>query len=147
MTNFFFTPIFLSLCLLRLACFLTSKSSRVTCYSPPPRLLSTWCDWHCHARQFLLATALLNTGEQEKAADLLLSAAGGVPGDRFLTEHLLRLQGEDGQDLTVSYFLRAIALLEQFSCPDLVISLAETGLAVAPQGHKERPTLAYILFR
>ena len=28
------------------------------------RLLSTWCDWHCHARQFLLATALLNMCEQ-----------------------------------------------------------------------------------
>ena len=110
------------------------------------RLLSTWCDWHCHARQFLLATALLNMCEQEKAADLFLSAAGGVPGDKFLTEHLLNLQGASSDDLTLAYFLRIISLLEQFSCPDLVIAMAETGLAVAPQGHPERPTLAYILF-
>ena len=128
------------------------------------RLLSTWCDWHCHARQFLLATALLNmceqvkketlclvfpsitTCSQEKATDLLLSAAAGIPQDSFLTEHLLNLAGSSSDDLTVSYFLRVIALLEQFSCPDMVIMVAETGLAVAPQQHPERPTLAYILF-
>jgi len=110
------------------------------------RQLSTWCDWHCHARQFLLATALLNSQEQEKAADLFLSAAGGVPGDVFLTDHLLNLTGETSEDLSVSYYLRVISLLEQFSCPDLVIMIAETGLAVAPQHHPERATLAYILF-
>ena len=83
---------------------------------------------------------------QEKATDLLLSAAAGVPQDTFLTEHLLNLAGSSSDDLTVSYFLRVIALLEQFSCPDMVITVAETGLAVAPQEHPERPTLAYILF-
>ena len=97
------------------------------------RLLATWCDWHCHARQFLAATAFLNSNEQEKAADLFLSAAGGVPGDIFLTQHLLSLSGETSEDLSVSYYLRVISLLEQFSCPDLVITIAETGLAVAPQ--------------
>ena len=110
------------------------------------RALATWCDWHCTARQFLLATSLLNSQEQEKAADLFLSAAGGVPGDVFLTDHLLNLSGETSEDLSVSYYLRVIALLEQFSCPDLVITIAETGLAVAPQNHPERATLAYILF-
>ena len=77
---------------------------------------------------------------------MLLSAAAGVPQDTFLTEHLLNLAGSSSDDLTVSYFLRVIALLEQFSCPDMVIMVAETGLAVAPQHHPERPTLAYILF-
>ena len=110
------------------------------------RLLATWCDWHCHARQFLLATALLNSHEQEKAVDLFLAAAGGVPGDVFLTEHILGLAGETHEDLTVCYYLRVISLLEQFSCPDLVITVAETGLAVAPQHHPERATMAYILF-
>ena len=109
-------------------------------------MLSTWCDWHCHARQFLLATSLLSSQEQEKAADLFLSAAGGVPGDQFLTHHILNLSGETSEDLTVAYYLRVISLLEEFSCPDLVIMIAETGLAVAPQQHPERATLAYILF-
>ena len=110
------------------------------------RLLSTWCDWHCHARQFLLATALLNSNEPEKAVDLFLSAAGGIPADEFLIEHLLHLTGETSLDLSIAYYLRVIALLEQFSCPDLVILVAETGLAVAPESHPERATLAYILF-
>ena len=73
------------------------------------RLLATWCDWHCHARQFLAATALLNSNEQEKACDLFLSAAGGVPGDLFLTQHLLNLMGETSEDLSVAYYLRASA--------------------------------------
>jgi len=110
------------------------------------RLLSTWCDWHCHARQFLLASALLNMGEPEKALDWFLTAAGGVPGDKFLTDDLLGLVGPSADDMTVQYFLRVTSLLEQFSCPDLVISLAETALAVCPIGHVDRPTIAYILF-
>jgi hypothetical protein len=36
----------------------------------------------------------------------------------------------------VEYFLKVISLLEQFPCPDLVISLAETALAICPQEHK-----------
>ena len=63
-----------------------------------------------------------------------------------MTDHLLNLTGETSEDLSVSYYLRVISLLEQFSCPDLVIMIAETGLAVAPQHHPERATLAYILF-
>ena len=70
------------------------------------RLLATWCDWHCHARQFLLASALLNSGEPEKACDLFLSAAGGVPSDEFLTQHLLQLQGDTSDDLAIAYYLK-----------------------------------------
>ncbi len=56
--------------------------------------------WQCHKlltvehttyRQFLLGSAYLNQGEEEKAVDLFLSAAGGVPQDTFLTEDLLNL--------------------------------------------------------
>ncbi len=46
------------------------------------RLLSTWCEWNCHSRQFLLGSALLSMGEPEKAADWMVKAAGGVPTDR-----------------------------------------------------------------
>jgi hypothetical protein len=42
-------------------------------------------------RQFLLGSAYLNQGEEEKAVDLFLSAAGGVPQDTFLTDDLLNL--------------------------------------------------------
>ena len=100
------------------------------------------------------SASIITTCPQEKATDLLLSAAAGIPQDSFLTEHLLNLAGEykykceiqiqrhkykykykykykckykykymageSSDDLTVSYFLRVIALLEQFSCPDMV---------------------------
>ena len=36
----------------------------------------------------------------------------------------------------MEYFLKVISLLEQFPCPDLVISMAETALAICPQDHK-----------
>jgi len=110
------------------------------------RLLSTWCEWHPYVRQFLLGTALLNMGEEEKALDLFISAAAGVPQDGFLAEDILELQGRDPDDLIVQYFLKVILLLEQFPCPDLVISLAETAIAMCPEGHQERATLSYILF-
>jgi len=110
------------------------------------RMLSTWCDWHPYARQFLLGASLLNMGEEEKALDLFISAVGGVPQDRFLTVDLLDLQGETQDDLTVDYFIKVVSLLEQLPCPDLVISLTETARAVCPQDHKERATLSYILF-
>ena len=49
-------------------------------------------------RQFLLGSAYLNMGEEEKALDQFLSAAGGVPQDTFLTEDLLNLtDGASGE--------------------------------------------------
>ncbi len=41
-----------------------------------------------------------------------------------------------GEDASVEYFLKVISLLEQFPCPDLVIYMAETALAICPQDHK-----------
>ena len=49
------------------------------------RLLSTWCDFNCHSRQFLLGSALLNMGEPEKACDWMIKGAGGIGTDVFLT--------------------------------------------------------------
>ena len=42
------------------------------------RLLSTWCDWNCHSRQFILGSALLNMGEPDKASDWMIKAAAGI---------------------------------------------------------------------
>ena len=41
-------------------------------------------------RQFLLGTALLNMGEEEKALDLFISAAAGVPQVKLISSILLR---------------------------------------------------------
>ena len=45
-------------------------------------------------------------GEEEKALDLFISGAGGIPHDRFLTQDLLELQGSTPDDLTVEYFIK-----------------------------------------
>jgi len=110
------------------------------------RLLSTWCEWHPYVRQFLMASSLLNMGEEEKALDLFINAAAGVPQDGFLAEDILELNGSSPDDLVVQYFLKVISLLEQFPCTHLVINLAQTAIAMCPEGHKEKPTLSYILF-
>ncbi len=69
------------------------------------RLLSTWCDWNCHSRQFLLGSALLNMGEPEKAADWMEKAAGGVPRDRYSISSTLWLFCHISCAFCVSRFL------------------------------------------
>ena len=83
------------------------------------RLLSTWCDWNCHSRQFLLGSALLNMGEPDKACSWLIQAGGGIGSDPFLMNHLFGPDDESlhqcsADRLTVMYFLKVIHLFEQF---------------------------------
>ena len=83
------------------------------------RLLSTWCDWNCHSRQFLLGSALLNMGEPDKACSWLIQAGGGIGSDPFLMNHLFGPEDESlhqcsADRLTVMYFLKVIHLFEQF---------------------------------
>jgi nuclear pore complex protein Nup160 len=116
------------------------------------RLLSTWCDWNCHSRQFLLGSALLNMGEPDKACDWMIQAAGGVGSDMFLTSHLFN--PEEIQTfancttdrMTVMYFLKIIHLFEQFGYYDHVIELAKTAIAICDDDDADRTTLCYTLF-
>ena len=119
------------------------------------RLLSTWCDWNCHSRQFLLGSALLNMAEPEKACDWMIQAAGGVVSDRFLSSQIfsrqeLDVEGENGDTatkrLTILYFLKVIQLFEQFGYYDYVIDLAKTAMGVCDEKDPDRTTLCYILF-
>jgi hypothetical protein len=59
------------------------------------------------------------------------------PGSATLfTCQVIRITCCAGEDASVEYFLKVISLLEQFPCPDLVIYMAETALAICPQDHK-----------
>lgn len=111
------------------------------------RLLSTWCDWNCQSRQFLLGSALLNMGEPEKACDWMIQAASGVKSDRFLSKQLFP-DGDvtDGERLSVLYFLKVIQLFEQFGYYDCVIDLAKTAAAICDENDPDKTTLCYILF-
>ena len=101
------------------------------------RLLSTWCDWNCHSRQFVLGSALLNMGEPDKASDWMVKAAAGIVNsasrsDRFLLMQLFsreEVEGlqDDADKLTVLYFLKVIQLFEQSGHYDFVIELAKGG--------------------
>ena len=123
------------------------------------RLLSTWCDWNCHSRQFLLGSALLNMAEPEKACDWMIQAAGGVVSDRFLSSQVFSKQeleeknDENGENLddstkrlTILYFLKVIQLFEQYGYYDYVIDLAKTAMGVCDENDPDRTTLCYILF-
>ena len=122
------------------------------------RLLSTWCDWNCHSRQFLLGSALLNMAEPEKACDWMIQAAGGVVSDRFLSSQVFSKQElEEKNDensenlddstkrLTILYFLKVIQLFEQYGYYDYVIDLAKTAMGVCDENDPDRTTLCYIL--
>jgi nuclear pore complex protein Nup160 len=119
------------------------------------RLLSTWCDYYCHSRQFLLGSALLNMAEPEKACDWMIQAVGGVVSDRFLSSQIFSRQelGDEEENvdaltkrLTNLYFLKVIQLFEQFGYYDYVIDLAETAMGVCDEADPDRTTLCYILF-
>ena len=111
------------------------------------RLLSTWCDFNCHSRQFLLGSALLNMGEPEKACDWMIKGAGGIGTDAFLTSHLFSAEELDSigdstvDQLTVMYFLKVINLFEQFGYHDHVIELAKTAIAICDENDQNRVSL------
>eukprot|EP00095_Tigriopus_kingsejongensis_P000570 snap_masked-scaffold372_size192401-processed-gene-0.15 protein:Tk00570 transcript:snap_masked-scaffold372_size192401-processed-gene-0.15-mRNA-1 annotation:"nuclear pore complex protein nup160-like protein" len=111
------------------------------------RLLSTWCDWHCHSRQFLLGSALLNMGEPEKAADWMVQAAEGVHSDSFLLELLFSSERDvETEKLSVLYYLKVIELFQQFGYYDFVIELAKTAIDVSDPEDPNRVKLCYTLF-
>ena len=55
------------------------------------RLLSTWCDWNCHSRQFILGSALLHMGEPDKASDWMIKAAAGISAQSDQGRSLVRV--------------------------------------------------------
>ena len=73
-------------------------------------MLSTWCDWHPYARQFLLAASLLNMGEEEKAHDLFISAAGGVPKVFFFKLKPTHTQDRVGKTFS-SFFVEFVFVI------------------------------------
>ena len=111
------------------------------------RLMSTWCEHNCHSRQFLLGSALLNMGEPEKAYEWMIQAAGGIGVDTFLAKHLFSIEELDSlkadctdavDQLTVMYYLKIIALFEQFGYYENVLDLAKTALAVCDEKDPNR---------
>ena len=93
-------------------------------------------------------------GEPEKAYDWMIQAAGGIGVDTFLAKHLFSIEELDSlkadctddqvDRLTVMYFLKIIALFEQFGYYENVLDLAKTALAVCDEKDPNRVRQSFL---
>lgn len=110
------------------------------------RLLNTWCEWNSASRKFILAVALLEMGEAQKACDHFLRASGGILTDEFLANALLEPNVLSKNNSLIQYYLKIIKLFEQHNASDCVIELAEIAILMADKDDPNLPTLHSIVF-
>ncbi|KAF7387510.1 hypothetical protein HZH68_013187 [Vespula germanica] len=110
------------------------------------RLLNTWCEWNSASRKFILAVALLEMGESQKACDHFLRASGGILTDSFLADILLSPNVTSENNALAQYYLKVIKLFEEHNAADCIIELTETAISVADKDDHNLPTLHSILF-
>ncbi|XP_076237550.1 nuclear pore complex protein Nup160 [Calliopsis andreniformis] len=110
------------------------------------RLLNTWCEWNSASRKFILAVALLEMGEAQKACDHFLRASGGILTDEFLANALLESTILTKNNSLIQYYLKVIKLFEEHNAFDCVIQLAETAILMADKDDPNLPTLHSIVF-
>ncbi|XP_015601122.1 nuclear pore complex protein Nup160 homolog [Cephus cinctus] len=110
------------------------------------RLLSTWCEWNSASRKFILAVALLEMGDAQKACDQFLRASNGILTDPFLADTLLESEAMSESSALVHYYLRVIELFDQHNISGCIIELAETAIIVAEKDDPNLPTLHSVIF-
>ena len=110
------------------------------------RLLNTWCEWNSASRRFILAVALLEMGETQKACDHFLRASGGILTDEFLADALLESNVLSESNSLIQYYLKVIKLFEEHNASDCIIELAETAILMADKDDPNLPTLHSIVF-
>lgn len=110
------------------------------------RLLNTWCEWNSASRKFILAVALLEMGEIQKACDHFLRASNGILTDAFLTDTLIDSNVTSGNNALIHYYLNVIKLFEEHNASDCIIEIAETAIAAADGDDPNLPTLHSIIF-
>ncbi|EFN74716.1 Nuclear pore complex protein Nup160-like protein [Camponotus floridanus] len=110
------------------------------------RLLNTWCEWNSASRKFILAVALLEMGEVQKACDNFLRASNGILTDVFLVDALLNSNVTSRNRDLVHYYLKVIKLFEEHNASDCIIEIAETAIATADADDPNLPTLHSIVF-
>ncbi|CAK9826764.1 Nuclear pore complex protein Nup160 homolog [Anthophora retusa] len=110
------------------------------------RLLNTWCEWNTSSRKFILAVALLEMGEAQKACDHFLRASAGILTEEFLADALLDSNEILGNNSLIQYYLKVIKLFEEHNASDCIIELAETAILMADKDDRNLPTLHSIVF-
>ncbi|CAL7942667.1 unnamed protein product [Xylocopa violacea] len=110
------------------------------------RLLNMWCEWNSASRKFILAVALLEMGEAQKACDHFLRASSGILTDEFLADALLESSVLSENSSLIQYYLKVIKLFEEHNASDCIIELAETAILMADKDDPNLPTLHSIIF-
>ncbi|XP_060078941.1 nuclear pore complex protein Nup160-like [Ylistrum balloti] len=111
------------------------------------RLLSSWCEWHVASRRFMLGLCYLHFDEPQKAGQCFTAAKEGVATETFLRQKLLQTDETHNKRLEVLYYLKVIKQFEEFGAPDMVVSLAKTGISIAEDDDPNVPTLWSKLFK
>ncbi|KAL4225759.1 hypothetical protein ACF0H5_016448 [Mactra antiquata] len=110
-------------------------------------LLQYWCDYNPSSRLFMMGLAYLHFDEPVKAAQCFDEAREGVSTERFLQDRLLQTHETDERKLKVLYYLKVIRQFEEYSAPDVVITLARNAKTVAEDNDPNLPTLYSKVFK
>ncbi|XP_053384862.1 nuclear pore complex protein Nup160-like isoform X2 [Mercenaria mercenaria] len=110
-------------------------------------LLQHWCEFNPASRCFMQGLCYLHFDEPVKAAHCFNTAREGVANESFLRDRLLQSQETQVRKLEVLFYLKVIRQFEEFSAPDVVISLARTAIAVADEDDQNLPTLWSKVFK
>ncbi|KAJ8298952.1 hypothetical protein KUTeg_023012 [Tegillarca granosa] len=110
-------------------------------------LLCTWCEWNAASRKFMLGLSYLYFDESQKAAQCFIEASEGVSNDPYLNQKVLQTDEVQVRKLEVLYYLKVLKQFEEFSVPDVVVSLAKTAIGIADGDDMNVPTLWSKVFK
>ncbi|XP_052801877.1 nuclear pore complex protein Nup160-like [Mya arenaria] len=109
--------------------------------------LQHWCEFNPASRCFWLGLACLHFDEPVKAAQCFNQAREGVGVEAFMRDRLLQTEETQPRKLEVLYYLKVIRQFEEYSAPDVVISLARNAIAIADDIDENLPTLWSKVFK
>ncbi|XP_052227575.1 nuclear pore complex protein Nup160-like isoform X1 [Dreissena polymorpha] len=109
--------------------------------------LQHWCEFNAASRCFWQGLAYLHFDEPLKAAQCFDQAREGVTSEAFLRHKLLQTEETQPRKLEVLYYLKVIRQFEEYSAPDVVISLARNATAIADEDDENLPTLWSKVFK
>jgi len=106
------------------------------------RLQQNWCDWNTCSRKFLMAVALVSTGEGAKASRWMLEAAEGIEKEDLLLSIIVRNSNEMCEaDLYLRYYLVCVQLLEQSGLSHAALRVAIVALNSGRNNDPLLPTM------
>lgn len=100
------------------------------------------CEWNTCSRKFLMAVALVVTGEGNKASRWMLQAAEGISREELLMSLVSRNCNENEiTDVTLRYYLICVQLLQQTGLSIAALHVALVALNSAVDSDPLLPTM------